>query len=214
MAGWLSCHSGRVILFQCKLKRLALARYQRSHGGRRKCRARKRARRRRVDLGLGLGRGAMGGTKNIDPKSAPSTASPAVVLEPAKNFDVASLWLALPLSSSVFLSRRATAMNRETRLGRIAAAMLRAKRDTAVAACGTRLAICFISRPGFDCRKREPVSVRGRHAPARRAGVSGPRCGGVHIRAQARWPAARRQYGDQGLCHARPASRPAPAPAA
>lgn len=98
-----------------------------------KCRARKRALKRRMDRGLGVGRGAIGGARNIEPKSAPSTASPPVVLEPAKNFDVASLWLALPFSSSVFFSRRATAMNRETRLGRMAAAMLRAKRDTAVA---------------------------------------------------------------------------------
>lgn len=99
-----------------------------------KCRARKRARRRRADRGRGVGRGAIGGARNIDPKSAPSTPSPPVVLEPAKNFDVASLWLALPFSSSVFLSRRATAMNRETRLGRMAVAMLRAKRDTDFAA--------------------------------------------------------------------------------
>lgn len=99
-----------------------------------KCRARKRARRRRADRGRGLGRGAIGGARNIDPKSAPSAASLAAVLEPAKNFDVASLWLALPLSSSVFLRGRATAMKRETRLGRMAAAMLRAKRDADFAA--------------------------------------------------------------------------------
>lgn len=99
-----------------------------------KCRARKRARSLRTDRGLGLGLGAIGGARNIDPKSAPSTASPPVVLEPAKNFDVASLWLALPFSSSVFFSRRATAMNRDTRLGRMVAAMLRAKRDADLAA--------------------------------------------------------------------------------
>lgn len=99
-----------------------------------KCRARKRARSLRTDRVLGLGRGAIGGARNIDPKSAPSAASLADVLEPAKNFDVASLWLALPFSSSVFLARRATAMNLETRLGRMAAAMLRAKRDTDFAA--------------------------------------------------------------------------------
>lgn len=99
-----------------------------------KWRARKRARSLRADRGLGLGRGAIGGARNIDPKSAPSTASPPVVLEPAKNFDVASLWLALPLSSSVFLRGCATAMNRDTRLGRIAAPMQRTKRDTDFAA--------------------------------------------------------------------------------
>lgn len=110
--------------------RRSVRRFHLNQGGRKKCRARKRARKRRADLGLGLGRGAIGGAKNIDPKSAPSTASPPVVLEPAKNLELASLWLALPFSSSVFFSRRATAMNREIRLGRMAAVMLRAKRDT------------------------------------------------------------------------------------
>jgi hypothetical protein len=86
-----------------------------------------------MDRGLGLGRGAIGGAKNIEPKSAPSAASLVVVPDAVKNLEVASLWLALPLSSSAFLLGRATAMNRETRLGRMAAAMLRAKRDTAVA---------------------------------------------------------------------------------
>jgi hypothetical protein len=112
---------------------LALARDHRIHGGFMKCRARKRARKRRADRGLGVGRGAIGGARNIEPKSAPSAASLVVVPDAAKNLEVASLWLALPLSSSAFLSGRATAMNRETRLGRMAAAMLRAKRDTAVA---------------------------------------------------------------------------------
>jgi hypothetical protein len=55
------------------------------------------------------------------------------VLELLKNLELASLWLALPLSSSVFLVGRATAMKRDTRLGRMAAAILRAKRDTTVA---------------------------------------------------------------------------------
>lgn len=99
-----------------------------------KWRARNRVRSRRVDRGRGLGRGAIGGARNIDPKSAPSTASLASVLERAKNFEVASLWLALSVSSSVFLPRRATAMNLETRLGRMATAIPRTKRDTDFAA--------------------------------------------------------------------------------
>lgn len=191
MAGWLSCHSGRVILFQCNIRRLASNAAYRSQGGRKKCRARKRARRRRADRGLGLGRGAIGGARNIDPKSAPSTPSPFAVLEAAKNFEVASLWLALPVSSSVFLPRRATAINLETRLGRMAAAMPRAKRDTDFAALGTRLAICLISRPGSDCKKREPVSVRAGRAPALRGPWPRHPCVAAHILAQARLRAAR-----------------------
>lgn len=157
-----------------------------------KCRARNRARkRRRAARGRGLGRGAIGGARNIDPKSAPSTASPAVVLDPLKNFDVASLWLALPLLSSVFLRRRATTMNLETRLGRMAAAMPRAKRDTDSAALGTRLAICPSSRPGSDCKKREPISVRAGRAPALRGPSPTHPCVAARIRAQARSRAAR-----------------------
>ena len=160
-----------------------------------KCRVRKRARRRRADRGLGLGRGAIGGARNIDPKSAPSTASSVAELEPAKNFEVASLWLALPLSSSVFLRCSATAMNLETRLGRMAAAMPRAKRDTDFAAWGTRLAICWISRPGSDCKKREPVSVRGDRAPALRGPWPRHPCAAARIRARARSRAAHPRYG-------------------
>ncbi len=195
MAGWLSCHSDRVILFRCKLKCLARYGVYRIHGGFIKCRARKRARRRRADRGLGLGRGAIGGARNIDPKSAPSTVSPVAELEPAKNLEVASLWMALPLSSSVFLRRRATAMNLETRLGRMAAAMLRAKRDTDFAAWGTRLAICWISRPGSDCKKREPVSVRVGRAPALRGPWPKHPCVAARIRARARSRAAHPRYG-------------------
>lgn len=191
MAGWLSCHSDRVILFQYNLKCLARNGVYRNHGGFIKWRARKRARRRRADRGLGLGRGAIGGARNIDPKSAPSTASLVTLLEPAKNFEVGLLWLALPLSSSVFLRRRATAMNLETRLGRMAAAMPRAKRDTDFAAWGTKLAICLISRPGSDCKKREPVSVRAGRAPALRGPWPRHSCGAARIRAQARLRAAR-----------------------
>lgn len=163
----------------------------RIQGGFIKCRARKRALRRRADRGLGLGRGAIGGARNIDPKSAPSTASLVTLLEPAKNFEVGSLWLALPLSSSVFLRRHATAMNLETRLGRMATAIPRTKRDTDFAAWGTKLAICLISRPGSDCKKHEPVSVRGDRDPALRGPWSRHPCGAAHIRAQARLRAAR-----------------------
>lgn len=191
MAGWLSCHSGRVILFQCNIRRLASNAVYRSQGGRKKCRARNRARSRRADRGLGLGRGAIGGARNIDPKSAPSTASPVAVLAPAKNFETASVWLALPLPSSVFLPRGATAMNLETMLGRMAAAIPRTKRDTDFAAWGTRLAICWISRPGSDCKKREPISVRAGRAPALRGPWPRRLCGAAHIRAQARLRAAR-----------------------
>lgn len=174
---------------------LLIANDYRAHGGRRKWRARKRARRRRADRGLGLGRGAIGGARNIDPKSAPSTVSPVADLESAKNLEVASLWLALPLSSSVFLRRCATAMNLETRFGRIAAAMPRAKRDTDFAAWGTRLAIWWISRPGSDCKKREPVSVRAGRAPVLRGPWPRHPCVAARIRAQARSRAARPRRG-------------------
>lgn len=160
-----------------------------------KCRALKRARSRRAVRGRGLGRGAIGGARNIDPKSAPSTASPVAELELAKNFEVASLWLALPFSSSLFLARRATAMNRDTRLGSMAAATLCTKRDTDFAAWGTRLAICWNSRPGSDCKKREPVSVRAGRAPALRGPSPKRLCGAAHIRARARSRAARPRHG-------------------
>jgi hypothetical protein len=86
-----------------------------------------------VDLGRGLGRGVIGGARNIDPKSAPSTVSPDAELAPLKKRDIASLWLSLPLSSSVFLAGRATAMKRDRRLG-MPRATVEMKRDTAVAA--------------------------------------------------------------------------------
>ncbi len=82
----------------------------------------------------GFGRGASGGARNIDPKSAPSTAPSDVVAEVEKKLDVISLWLALPAPPLPFFARRATAMKRETRLGTSASAVSRTKRDTDFAA--------------------------------------------------------------------------------
>lgn len=115
-----------------------------------------------------MGRGANGGVRNIEPKSAPSTALSDELLEVVKKLDVISEWLALPAPPLAFLARRATAMKRDTKLGIRASAALRTKRDADFAALGTRLAICPSSRPGSDCKKREPVSVRGDRAPALR----------------------------------------------
>lgn len=169
---------------------------QRIHGGLRKFRARNRARRRRRAVrGRGVGRGAIGGARNIDPKSAPSTAPSALLLEVEKKAEVISLSLALAAPPLDFLAGRATAMNRDTRLGIRARAASRTKRDTDFAASGTRLAICPSSRPGPDCRKREPVSVRGDRVPGLRVHATGHPCGAAHIRAQARWRAARPRCG-------------------
>lgn len=196
MAGWLSCHSGRVILFQYDLKPLALITFYRIQGGLWKCRARKRARRRRRAVrGRGVGRGAIGGARNIDPKSAPSNAPSALPPEVEKKAEVISLSLALAAPPFDFLAGRATAINRDTRLGISARAASRTKRDTDLAASGTKLAICPSSRPGCDCRKREPVSVRGDRVPVRRVRAQGHPCGAVRIRAQARWRAARPRCG-------------------
>ncbi len=107
--------------------------YHRIHGGFRKCRARKRARRRRIDRGLGLGRGAIGGARNIDPKSAPSSAPSAPVRDVEKNAEVISVWLALPAPPLRFLAGRATAMKRDTSDGNAPRAW-RKKRDTDFAA--------------------------------------------------------------------------------
>lgn len=186
----------------------------RSQGGRRKFRVRNSARSRRADRGRGLGRGASGGARNMEPRSAPSTSPPVALAVPPKNREVASLWLALPLSSSDFLTGRATAMKRETRLGSNAAVIPCAKRDTAVAALGTRLAICLRSRPGSDCKKREPVSVRGHRAPVHRAHEPKPRYDDAHIRVQARLLFRRRRSGASGLWRVHPASQRALAPAA
>jgi len=161
-----------------------------------KCRARNFARRRwRAVRGRGVGRGANGGAKNIEPKSAPSTAPSAVLPEVVKKLDVISVLLALLASPLDFFLRRATAMKREIRRGRSASAALRTKREADFAAWGTRLAICWISRPGSDCRKREPVSVRGGHALALRGPWPRHPCAAAHIRVQARWRAAHPRRG-------------------
>ena len=190
MAGWLSCHSARVILFRCKLRCLAYRVY-RIHGGFRKFRALKRARKRRRDTFAGFGLGAIGGARNIEPKSAPSSAPSAPLRDVEKNAEVISVWLTLPAPPLPFFAgRAATTMNRDTNDG-ITARVWRKKRDTDFAAWGTRLAICWISRPGSDCKKREPVSVRGDRAPALRGPWPRHPCGAARIRAQARLRAAR-----------------------
>lgn len=100
-----------------------------------KFRALNRARkRRRAVRGLGLGLGAIGGVRNIDPKSAPSISPPDLLPDVEKNADVISEWLALPAPPFIFLVRRATAINRDTRLGTSARALSRTNRDTDFAA--------------------------------------------------------------------------------
>ena len=107
---------------------------QRNHGGFRKWRARNLERRRRRTARGGFGRGASGGARNIEPKSAPSPTPSDVLPDVEKKLDVISVWLALPAPPFVFLARRATAINRDTRLGTSARAVLRTNRDTDLAA--------------------------------------------------------------------------------
>lgn len=107
---------------------------QRIHGGFRKWRARNLERRRRRTARGGFGRDASGGARNIEPKSAPSATPSEVLPEVEKKLDVISEWLALPVPPFVFLVRRAAAINRDTRLGTSAMAVLRTNRDTDLAA--------------------------------------------------------------------------------
>jgi hypothetical protein len=106
----------------------------RIHGGLRNWRARNLERRRRRTARGGLRRGANGGARNIDPKSAPSAAPSDVLPEVERNLDVISVWLALPAPTLDFFVRRATAMKRDTRLGTRASAAARTNRDTDFAA--------------------------------------------------------------------------------
>ncbi len=108
--------------------------FYRIHGGFRKWRARNLERNRRRTARGGFGRGASGGARNIDPKSAPSATPSEVLPEVEKKLDVISVWLALPAPPLAFLVHRATAMKRETRLGTNASAVPRTKRDTDFAA--------------------------------------------------------------------------------
>lgn len=167
----------------------------RIHGGLRKCLARNFARNRRDFRGFGLGRGAIGGAKYIDPRSSLSGSPSDALPDREKNCDVASEWLELSLSSLSFLIGSATAINRDTRLGIILVVMPQTKRDAVFATLGTKLAICWISRPGSDCKKREPVSVRGDRAPALRGLWPRHPCAALHIRAQARSRAAHPRHG-------------------
>jgi len=63
---------------------------QRNQGGFKKWRARNLERRRRRTARGGFGRGASGGARNIDPKSAPSATPSDVLPEVEKKLDVIS----------------------------------------------------------------------------------------------------------------------------
>lgn len=91
----------------------------------------------------GIGRGASGGARNIDPRSAPSTApSPDAAPDDVKKLDVISMLLALAAPPPLaFFFGRATDMKRETRRGNDMRARLRRKRDADLPAFGARLAI-------------------------------------------------------------------------
>lgn len=155
-----------------------------------KFRALNRARKRRRVVRGGLGRGASGGARNMDPKSAPSMSPPDLLPDVEKNADVISLPLAVPAPPPFAFAGRATDMKRDTKDG-IRAVASRTKRDADLAALGTRLAIFPMSRPGCDCRKREPVSVRGDRVPALHARVTRHQACAARIRVQARLRAAR-----------------------
>ncbi len=111
------------------------------HGGFIKCLVLNSARSlRRAVEGRGLGRGAIGGARNIEPKSSGSDAPDAASPDRLKNREQASLSLPLLFPPFDFLTGRATAMKRETKLG-IVRASSRKNRDTALTVEGTRLAI-------------------------------------------------------------------------
>lgn len=172
----------------------------RSHGGRRKCRARNLARRRRrTSLGDVFGRGASGGARNIDPKSVGLSPPSYEAAEPDKKRDVTSLPLPHFVQGLDFCDGRATAMKRDTRLGIVASATLRMKRDTILPVVGTRRAICCNSRLGSDCRKREPVSVRDRGLPGPALYLAlVPQARGPHTPAPKPGRGRRRQGGGTG----------------
>lgn len=150
-----------------------------------KFRALNRVRKRRRVTLSGLGRGASGGARNIDPKSAPSISPPDLLPEVEKNAEAISPPVPVPAPPPFSFTGRATDMKRDTKDGTRAVAS-RTKREADLAALGTRLAIFPMSRPGCDCRKREPVNVRGHRVPVLLArGTRHPACA-ARIRAQAR----------------------------
>lgn len=138
---------------------------------------------------------------------SPWSADCVVTLE--KKLGGASLSVPVVLPLAVFDGRRAALMKRDMRLGSNAAARSRTKRDA-----GTTMATLMDCRLGIGCRKREPVSVRDRHAPALRGSGSRRPDDAAHTRARSGGRARHRQGGAPCRRPAHGSSRPSPALAA